>query len=316
VEDAKKARLRNTARIVHWVMQLLLIAAFILTAVIRWSWHEFRDVMARSFQDEPLLTANGLVVKEFSRYFFLRGQRLLPYAPPKQEGEREAWAAAIAEDFDQPVAVFVRDDRGLIWVTCPPDLEPGKILAERLFASGTNGEERVTSKVYGAMETRRVASDEDTLKLRAVAVGPTADSLRWGIVFGYRDTWRAFFRSLNKQRMNLRYDDPSEILEEIIQLPCTYSHDDLPRLRAFIVGEEVFASPGLDTTRHRYVFESGDLRAEFYGTQRTALQAKIISRPFISWQGLLITLILMLVVHLNWRWIKRLTDDAVGKTIA
>ncbi|MBU0507255.1 hypothetical protein KKH27_00265 [bacterium] len=312
MDNAQKAKIRNTARIIHWVMQLLLIVALILTATVRWSWHAYRDTMSRIVQDEPLLAANGLLMGEFSRFFFLRGQKLLPYLPPSQVFERETWARAIAEELDQSVAVFVRDNRGLTWMACPPELEGGKALVERLFCGPGEGD-HVTRRECGAMKVTRAYSEGDTLKLRADIVGRMSDSLRWGTVFSYQDTWRAFFRNLNQQRMNLRSDDPAEILEEVIQLPCTYARDDLPKLRAFVEDEELFASAGLDTTRHRYVFETDGLRLEYYGTERTALQAKIFNRPFVSWRPVFLTLILMLVVHLYWRWIKRLTADAVSK---
>jgi len=140
-------------------------------------------------------------------------------------------------------------------------------------------------------------------------VGPVDDSLRWGVVAHYWDTFRAFLKSLNDPQTVVGPRHPAYTLQKVILLPSDRS-EDVPRLRASLNGEVLFESPKLDTTRHRYVFEHKGLREEFYATRDAETQALLIARPFLSWKFFAAVALIMLVIHLYWRWIKKLTAPA------
>jgi hypothetical protein len=306
MDEAAKAKLRNRARILHWVTELIL-SAFLLLGILTTSvWPKYTKAMADLFLDEELYDAASLVMAEFGRFYFGRGEQLLAYPPPENCAERDVWAKKIAEDFRQPVAVFVRDCCGLEWITCPPEFAPGQAHIERYFAGTADKKDQVTRYDIGMMETRRLVFGSDSLGFRADIVGPLNDSLRWGIVRCYLDTWRAFLTSLNDPQTIVGPSHPAHMLQHVVMLPSDLTQR-LPKFRASIDGNVIFASPKLDTTRHKYISEVEHLRQEYYGTKSRGEYAFLISRRLVSWRSFFLPLFLMLAVHLYWLWIKKLT---------
>jgi hypothetical protein len=304
MDEPTKAKIRKRARFLYWVAELILILLVVAAVLIDRVWRTLEA--CEIFLDRQLRLVSTQVSGEFSRFRSGWAEELIAYPPPENAQDREAWAQEIIADFGQPAAVFVRDCCGLSWIARPPEMTPGIERLERVLARGVEKPDVVTCHTVGRMVTLRIGTLTDTTGTPVIMVGPENDSLRWGVVTHYKDALRAFFKRLNDPPTVVGMRHPAFTLQRVILLPANPLEDG-PRLRASLNGEVLFESPRLDTTSHRYVFEYKGLREEFYATRQAETQALLIARPFLSWKFFAAVALIMLVIHVCWRWIKKLT---------
>jgi hypothetical protein len=305
VDDLTKKKLRNTARILHWSSLLVIGLVFAGGIVARF----FEPLFVKVYFEKPLMKASSAVVDAIGDFYFNRRNELTAFLPPAHPDAMVSWANEIEERLGQPVAVFVREGSALTWINVPPEFQKAVDQVPRLFRKDVSREDRGVVDSLGSFVRRRTYVKVDTNNFTVWIVGPTADSLRWGVILLFTETWKPFFSELNKGATTPLLNPSAQRLNELLQIE-NISREMTTRtgLRAFAHSELLYETPGVDTTHHSYAITLSDsLKLEYYLSDEDEGAMNYFSSQITDWRNLLFLLFLGIVVHVNWRWIKKLT---------
>jgi hypothetical protein len=311
MDEKTRQKIRGSATRIHWIMQGLIVLAVVI-GVFLYALNPGR-IFAKLYSDQRLSKTSMLVWNEVVRFSSGRGERLIAFPPPDASGKRVEWAASITEEFRQPAAVFIKNGPQITWVSVPPEFVPGAAHMERYLRGAKTKEDHDGLRRRGAYQILHVSFEGDSLSFMGWMVGRADDSLRWGAVVRWWDSYRAFYSLLDDPMQQAITSSPACALKEVIRLPGGWSSGELPAHRATLNGEVLFESPKLDTTRHVYVFEhqgsNGErFKEEFFESKRDAKYASFMSRPWITWRSFVVPILVMLVLYINFHWIRRLTE--------
>ena len=304
IAEAKKAEIRRTATIIHWGVQVFLLAMIVFGVYARWG---FR-LVADSFSNMQLTVPSSIVMSQFSPLFFGRGRELIPYPPPESPEDRLAWAQQIEEQLGQPVAVFIKEGASLTWVTRKDSLAAGVAQVPHLFESNLSRDEQGAIDTIGSYEVRRVSNLEPKGEsFKAWIVGPLNRDLRWGVVLDFDDTWPKFFSSLKEaETKSPPMESPARTIKYVVDID---GNDQLskPGMRVIRNSEILYATPKLDTTRHLYAIDSPPMRWEYYESEMNERYALFIGKSPVSWRSFVAWFVMMAGFFWFYLWIRKLT---------
>ena len=307
IDEALKARIRRTARTIHWIVQaflILLICLGIYTRIgFRW--------VADSFSGMQLTIPSSIVMSQFSPLFFSRGRELIPFAPPDRAEDRLAWAESIERELGQPVAVFIKRGPSLTWVMRKDSLAEGVAQVPHLFDADLSRTKRGVIDTIGSYEVRRISEMEPKGSgFKTWIVGPLDQDLRWGVVLNFDDIWPAFFRSLKAaDTTSPLMGSPAWTIQEVVDIEGS-GQNYKAGMRVLRNGEVLYATPNLDTTRHLYKIDSPPLRWEYYQAEMDKNYATFIGKGPVSWRSFIAWAVLLAAFFQFYRWIRKLTTPS------
>lgn len=305
MDDRSKLKLRRAATILHWVAVAVLLLWLVAGLALRWVTPEF----ARVYFERPLFTASSAVVDAFGDFHFSRREQLPQFLPPANPDAMLLWAKQIEVQLGQPAAVFVREGSAMTWLDAPPEFQAMVEQVPRLFRADMNKDDRGSIDTLGAFERRRSRVQVDSVGYTVWIVGPLADSLRWGVVLKLEDTWTPFFAELKQGATAPQLNSTARRVNEVVQVE-NLAHERTKRtgVRAFRREELIYATPGVDTTHFSHTLNlSNAVRMEYYLSDEDQGAMDFFLGRALTWRGILVPLLLLVIVHLNWRWLRRLT---------
>jgi hypothetical protein len=305
MDDRSKLKLRRTARIMHWValgLLVIVLGAGIASKLLE-PW------FVRVYFDRPLMQASGAVVDALSDFYFARRNDLPEYLPPSNPDAMLFWAKKIQEHLGQPAAVFVREGTAMTWLDVPDKLQAAVDQMPRLFRPNVSKDDRGVVDTLGAFERRRVNLSVDSVNFMVWIVGPLNDSLRWGAILIFDDTWPPFFAELKRGERAPLLSSTAQRVNALVQVENNLKdHTTRTGLRALRNDSLLYATPSVDTTNHSYTVKLSDgVRLIYYLSDEDQGAMTYFVRHGVRWQNLVMLLMLAVIVHLNWRWIRKLT---------
>lgn len=319
MEDRKKARIRNTARIVIIIGDLLLfasLAALLIRAV-------FTAAAPDVYTSNALQNSNYALHRAFWDFLDNRPRELAAFIPPDRPDDLQQWADGIARHMRQPAAVFLRDNGDVRWFLRPPSLERQTALLEAKLARYDTARSRGLADTLGQVVIRFVpagmegARDYENIRY-GYALRRLDGGAQWGVMFDQAEAWRPFLAPLVavSERDPASADLPDPLAERLrstitvgkprVEPPLDF-FTLASTLRVFLDGDELFRSPGLDTTQPSLVDTMERARLEFYLSKQDRLFTELAYAKTWSWVRFGVIVVLLIVLHLNWLLIKRLT---------
>ncbi len=305
MDDPQNLKIRKTANTLHWVTLVIVGLALISGLAIR----AVEPTFVRVYFEKPLRRASGAVIDAFSGFFRDRRDGLTSFLPPADPDAMIAWAGEIERFFGQPVAVFVREGSHMTWVNTPEELEAAISLVPVIFRTDSANAAFGSYDTLGSFERRRSRVSAKGVDYTVWVVGPMADSLRWGAVARFDDSWRPFFGMLTEGAQAALLNRISQQLNEVLQVENTAEGStSRTGMRAFLHDELAYQTPGLDTTHLALKDTVGsEIRLEYYLSDEDQAAMNYFSAQGLSWMKILFLILIGVVVHYFWRWIRTLT---------
>lgn len=297
MDSTHRSQIRSRARALFLITELVLAAALAvaLQSALE-GWHRGETLRSEALYGAPLklLDVNRQLMSE-------KALQLMAFPPPANAATRYEWARAIRSHMGFPVAVFAKSDTAIHWISVPDFLLPHTGDAPRAFDRTLPGGELAQTDSLGLLVIWRgnLGPDSAAAALTAFTQGPEAEG--WGIVYLPGDGLAPLLRSLATGASR-----PRRMLRETLQVDATDTDRTYHTgLRAFDGDELIYATSHVDTTREHREIEWGDIRAEFYLSDRDLEQIRQARGLAVPAAALIAAL--MLVVWLFYRWIGRLT---------
>jgi hypothetical protein len=307
LDDHQKRKLRNTARVLHWMTLLVLGLALVAGLLIRTA----EPKLVRVYFEKSLLRASGAVVSAFGDFNRDRRDGLTSFLPPARPDAMILWAKTVQDYLGQPAAVFVREGSHTTWINSPEEFQEAVSKVPALFNGDSSSAALGSMDTLGAFERRRARVEVNGVGHTVWVVGPLADSLRWGALVRFEDIWRPFFKMLEEGASAPQLQPASQQLNVVLQVEnAAPEPTSRTGMRAFLHDELLYQTPGLDTTHHVYPVKlSGYAKMEYFLSDEDQRAMDYFLAQGLSWGKLLLTALVGVAVHVFWRWIMKLTAD-------
>ena len=308
MDEQKKAKIRKTARILHWVT-LVLLAIVLFTGLVS---RFFEPYLSKIYFDRPLRTSSSALISAFSNFHFDRPDQLSAFLPPANPDAMILWGKKMEAHLGQPAAVFISEGSAITWVNVPDGFQAAVDQVPRLLRKDVSKEDRGSMDSLGAFERRRTGVEVDSVGYTVWIVGPLADSLRWGAVLRFDDNWRPFFAKLRAGSTAPMVNPVAERVDDFLQVENNLQKPtSRTGMRAFQHDELIYQTPDVDTTHQSTTYDlSSGVRLEYYLSDEDEAARNVLSSHGLHWQNILILIAFGCVVNLFWRWIRKLTEPA------
>jgi hypothetical protein len=315
LDDNAKRKIRRASAILNRVAAVLCIMYIAAIPIGRYIFGGVVDF----FVDELLADSKMALVSAQVRFRVDRIEDVRLFAPPLEATGETLWAKSIQGHYRQPVAVFVWRHGKL---NCPLAETFTEEIARvsKLFPVDSI-HWRIADTVGTTVRYSRTARGDSVLnRAHVIMLRDVRTDDFWGVILREEDVFRAFYCALQdsaKSTGSFRtLRSPAHFLESFIEIKSNERYPIRPCLRAFLNDELVFESFGTDTTAYSEKWtqrESPELviRNELYLTDAQQKLKQEMDRMLPGWWNIPVRLFLLIIVYLNYRWIRRLTEPAV-----
>jgi hypothetical protein len=301
-QDAR-ARIRSSARILHVIGQLMLL--MLLVTSVMW-WYVGRS-LGKRYVASVFTTANESFLRSQKIYQDQKLEAISDFLPPSDPDSLKPWAERIQRHMGQYVTIFLQRGSEVQWVLRSDSLGAVTAMLTQTLSRHTYGG---TTDTVGSMRFQRFYTHgSDSSRGRAVFVtGPLNDSMQWGLVYGIEDSWQRYLKMLDGAKPNPDLEPAVAGARYSVFLgsnPAAATH--IPRLRAVFRGQEIFRSPDLDLKQPSQNTVLPGVVLEYYLSPEAALNARMLADAAPLWARWGLTLGVMVILFLNYLWIKSLT---------
>ncbi len=298
--ESERQKLRRKAGIVHWAAQGYLFLLILYTIF-------GMRVISENYAQARLGATSMAVMDAFSAFNETRQRELPAFRPPADAAARTAWAMRVQEQLGQSAAVFLQRGTDIQWLSHPASLAPALPQALRALTphAGDSLQGRVDTLGAMVIETvglKREADDSTASQLWVVS--RMGDTLRWGVVLSWFDAWQAFFKDLDRAPA-LPDRAVTRLVRHLVQAEqgrFSYRTAVLARLD----GKQIYASPGLNTSRPSFHSDLRRLQINYYLSRADLYYGNFNGSP-LRWSRVLAYAVFMLLFYSHYRWVRRLT---------
>jgi hypothetical protein len=309
MDEPTKAKIRKRAASRFWisVIGLLPIAACgVFFFVLAFS-HAMTNTQCDLWNTETTLTKAFWQLRD-------RQQDLIAFEPPLENANEQVWADQIERHLGFSPAIFILKGAELRWLRKPDQLAKGiRHFTELLSDLNVVTWERGERDTVGVFVKAHKYVHEGGFDGWLLMVERAGDNRRWGIVGSYSDVWRALFAQLSIPRKdiwggrNFAYQ-----LKGDIALPSSdMAGARLTKIRAVLDGQEIFASPGLDTTAFsvQSILIPGWPQVTCYSSGHSDREETVKdTTTFLSVVLILFPLVIIAAIYRWYRDVRRLTE--------
>jgi hypothetical protein len=311
MDEPTKAKIRKRARALITAADLVVLVFLVYSVLLALLARQAPSV----YVDVKLANVQSALLTSFWDYFHDKVWHVGYFLPPDCASDYPRWAERIHEQMQQPVAVFIRECGQTTWVLKPAGLTLlDDSLAPRLAALDTaRWHDTLGAIVLGYCG---YGGKVDSLARQGRAFWRVGGNRKWGMYFRYSDAWPAFFNALRTAEVDTFGYRPDPVAERVGAFLNVYSvkrRSPEPTLRAFLDEKEVYRSPMLDTTMTEARIDTFEnVRLEYYGSVVDRVYEELLYQTRVPWLRLAILVMVMVVFHICWVWIKKLTAPEVS----
>jgi hypothetical protein len=305
MDEPNKAKIRKRARALITAADLLVLVSIVANVLL----FLFAGAIRDSYSHLTLLDSHYGLKRAFWDYSDQKALEVGCFLPPERAAEYPGWAQHIHEHMGQPVAVFVRDERGTQWPFKSPEMAQfTRRYEERLATLDTaRGWDTLGAIVW---RYSGIVDKVDSLSCHGRLFWQVGEKRKWGMLYQRKDAWVPFFERLKAAETDTTFRHTDRLVDRVstflmVRPPRHWTPQ--PMLRAFFEGKQVYRSPGLDTTMISETDSCDAARLEFYVTRVDKMYERLADRSRFPWVRIGVLVIVMLVFHVCWVWIKKLT---------
>jgi hypothetical protein len=308
MDEPTKAKIRKRARALITAADLLVLVSIVANVL----WFFFAGVIRDSYSALTLGDSHYGLKRAFWDYSDQKAQEVGCFLPPERASEYPEWAERIHEHMGQPIAVFVRDERGTQWPFKSPEMArfTGRYEEKLATLDTARGWDTLGDIVW---RYSGIVDKVDSLSCYGYLFWRVGEKRKWGVLYQRADAWVPFFERLKMAETDTTFRHTDRLVDRVstfLMVRPPRHWPPQPMLRASLDGNEVYRSPGLDTTMVSEVDSCDAVRLELYMTHVDKMYERLADRSRFPWFRIGILVIVMLVFHVCWRWIKKLTAPA------
>lgn len=268
MNDNRKRRMQIAAGWIHWIAQILLAAVIIAQfAMPRPAVTEAAKTSREEAARQSLKIADGVFLYSFIAYFDSKVTGLAAFVPPEDDQQLVDWTGDVAEHMAVPAAVFLQRGGEIRWPLLPASLRPVKAEALKLLNAPLSEEDKQRVQPVGTMEIFRSSFKIGAQEYNIDIAGPHGWPVRWGVIHKFGDHWFPFIEELKRAENRSQIDWRMRILSSQFQLepPVHDMRTETPLAAGHGLrihrsdGGMIYETPGLDTTRVKFVQSLSDL---------------------------------------------------------
>lgn len=308
MDDRKKAKIRNAARITHWVTQLVLAGLLLFTYA-----NIFEAHVEASRTDIAVFDAGIEFLGVNVRLWEEKTDRLAAFYPPTDAREWPQWTSSVQRYLEIPSAVFIRENASFQWTSVPNELLADTALAAATFSPTGLTATEISADTIGSLvrwtSTSRIG--EKTAKLLAYI--PLDGTLGWGVLSGgWFDYSFAMLAAMKRCTLMPYIERGPSLLADFIQVAKPTHKTIRPGMTVHYGDSLIYATPGVNLSHPHYETDLFGRKETFYNSD-----AYMETKRFEiakAWFYFAIVGFFIILLRRYWSWIKRLTaPDAAAQ---
>jgi hypothetical protein len=334
MDDKSRRKLRRTAKWFHWIVQIIIGVLLILRIFLPELMVDYGDAVLDSMTKRSLMTPAHALSNTIVRSAWARTHDLTRFLPPSDDKNLEAWAQDIETYFDQPLAIFYYDSKTVRWPRLAEQFAEIQDRIDALLKSGITCTPAAPNvRKMGTMFVQRASFDTletgqgeaGTDRFSATIVGTAESSVRWGIIYDYKEEIYPFVRRLEKLKKDGSIFNDLSVIDGMFFMrrhPNDADKDSVNtnlyglRIYQAVTDSILFATPDLDTTNYKYHYKmrsSFPWWIEIYDSDRGEMRREnildLVGEPTkLLWIGFAaVNLFTMFVLALLYRSVLKAT---------